>query len=70
MDSKSLREVAEDVRGKQPLRVLIVEDSATDAHLVVEELRRTGRKIDFERVDTPAAMRTALQREWDVVVAD
>ncbi|MBA3391186.1 MAG: response regulator [Deltaproteobacteria bacterium] len=50
--------------------MLIVEDSATDAHLVVEELQRTGRRIDFERVETPAAMRAALEREWDVVVAD
>ncbi len=59
----------EDGRG-QALRVLIVEDSATNAHVVVEELRRTGRRIEFERVDSPAAMRMALQREWDVVVAD
>src|ERR1700690_4346138 len=70
MDPKSLEEVAETVRGHRPLRVLIVENSAIDANLVVQELNRTGRKIDFERVDTTAAMRAALQREWDVVVAD
>ena len=65
MDPKSLQEVAEGVRGGPPLRVLIVESSATDANRVVRELQRTGRRIDFERVDTTAAMRAALERDWD-----
>jgi two-component system, cell cycle sensor histidine kinase and response regulator CckA len=54
-----------------PLRVLMVEDLETDAKLVIQELRRTGRSVEFERVDTPAAMRAALERqEWDVVTSD
>jgi two-component system cell cycle sensor histidine kinase/response regulator CckA len=54
-----------------PLRVLVVEDLVTDAKLVVQELRRTGRPVEFERVDTPEAMRAALERqEWDVVTSD
>jgi two-component system cell cycle sensor histidine kinase/response regulator CckA len=54
-----------------PLRVLMVEDSATDAKLVVKELQRTGRPIEFERVETAEAMRAALeQREWDLVTSD
>jgi PAS domain S-box-containing protein len=53
------------------LRVLILEDSTTDAELVVRELQRTGRPIDFERVETTAAMRAALERaQWDIVIAD
>jgi PAS domain S-box-containing protein len=53
------------------LRVLIVEDSRTDAKLVVQELQRTGRTVEFERVETASAMRTALeQREWDLVTSD
>jgi two-component system cell cycle sensor histidine kinase/response regulator CckA len=54
-----------------PLRVLMVEDLETDAKLVVQELRRTGRAVEFERVDTPEAMRAALERhDWDVVTSD
>jgi PAS domain S-box-containing protein len=55
----------------EPLRVLIVEDSANDAELMVRELRRTRRPLDFERVETAAAMRAALERKpWDVVICD
>ena len=34
----------------QPLRVLIVEDSADDALLVLRELRRGGYNVTWERV--------------------
>jgi PAS domain S-box-containing protein len=55
----------------EPLRVLLVEDSTTDAELVVRELRHTGRPVEVERVETAAAMRNALQRQgWDVVISD
>lgn len=54
-----------------PLRVLIVEDSEDDALLVVRELRRGGYAPTFARVDTPQAMRAALDRQtWDAVIAD
>jgi CheY-like chemotaxis protein len=50
-----------------PMRVLMVEDSATDAKLVVQELRRTGRPVEFERVESAEAMRAALEsKAWDV----
>ena len=53
------------------LRVLLVEDSATDAKLVVAELRRTGMRVEFERVQTDDAMRAALEaKAWDVVLSD
>jgi two-component system cell cycle sensor histidine kinase/response regulator CckA len=52
------------------LRVLMVEDSATDAKLVVQELQRTWRPVDLERVETAGAMRAALERQWDVVISD
>jgi CheY-like chemotaxis protein len=56
---------------REPLRVLIVEDSEEDADLLVLELRRGGYEPDFRRVDTPAAMEAALsEREWDVVLSD
>jgi PAS domain S-box-containing protein len=55
----------------KPLRVLIIEDSEDDAQLVVRELRRAGREVAFERVETPEAMAAALDREsWDLFVSD
>jgi cyclic di-GMP phosphodiesterase len=54
-----------------PLRVLIVEDSEDDAELLVRELRRGGYAPECERVETAAAMRTALAGlSWDLVVSD
>ncbi len=53
------------------LNLLIVEDSPSDAKLLVLELRRTWQAIDFERVDTGGAMRSALERKpWDLVLSD
>jgi DNA-binding NtrC family response regulator len=54
-----------------PLRVLVVEDSENDTELLVHELRRTGRDVVWERVDTFGQMKAALEREpWDLVVSD
>jgi two-component system sensor histidine kinase UhpB len=54
-----------------PLRLLIVEDSADDAVLLVQTLRRAGYEITHQRVDTPEEMRTALEQgPWDLVLAD
>ena len=53
------------------LRVLMVEDTETDAKLIAQALRRAGRQVEFERVDTAEAMRAALERgSWDVVTSD
>jgi two-component system, cell cycle sensor histidine kinase and response regulator CckA len=53
------------------LRLLLVEDSPTDAKLVISELKRAGRDVDFERVETADAMRAALERgAWDIVISD
>ena len=57
--------------GADTLRLLLVEDSADDAVLLVQTLRRAGYEITHRRVDTPEAMRTALEQEpWDLVLAD
>ena len=54
-----------------PLRVLIVEDSQDDTTLLVRELQRGGYDPTFERVDTYAATKAALQRQaWDIVISD
>jgi PAS domain S-box-containing protein len=57
---------------RNPLRVLIVEDSEDDALLLLRELRRGGYEPIHERVDTPEAMRQALEERgpWDVVLSD
>ncbi|HVH11056.1 MAG TPA: response regulator [Gemmatimonadales bacterium] len=54
-----------------PLRLLLVEDSDDDARLVVRELTRAGFEPAFQRVDTAADLRAALDRQlWDLVVGD
>jgi PAS domain S-box-containing protein len=51
--------------------VLIVEDSEDDARLIVRELERGGYEPDWERVETPEAMKKALAvSDWDVIVSD
>ncbi|HMJ11071.1 MAG TPA: PAS domain S-box protein, partial [Polyangiaceae bacterium] len=55
----------------QTLRVLLVEDSATDAKLVMRELRGLGRPTEFERVQEAEAMRSALMSgSWDAIISD
>lgn len=55
----------------RPLRVLIVEDSESDAALLELELQRAGYQPACERVETRQAMAAALDRgKWDLVVAD
>jgi signal transduction histidine kinase len=53
------------------LRVLLVDDSADDAEIVIRELRRSGREVDVERVWNREAMQAALARQrWDLVLSD
>ncbi|MEV4282625.1 response regulator [Actinoplanes xinjiangensis] len=53
------------------IRLLLVEDSEDDAVLVVNRLRRSGLRIDYERVETADGMRDALRhRPPDIVISD
>jgi signal transduction histidine kinase len=53
------------------LPVLLVEDSETDAKLVVRELIRSGLSPSWERVQNAAALREALRRrDWQLVISD
>ncbi len=53
------------------LRVLLVEDVEDDIEPVLRELRRGGYDPAFERVESAAAMRTALEAGgWELVIAD
>lgn len=53
------------------LRALIVEDSEDDALLLKRQLQSGGYQLTSQRVDTPEAMKSALEDyEWDIVFAD
>lgn len=55
----------------QKLRVLQVEDSESDAALLLRLLRKSGYEVESERVEDAEAMRAALARQtWDVILAD
>ena len=55
----------------QSLNLLIVDDSEEDATLLQHTLRRAGYEITCEVVDTPEAMRVALEKQdWDVITSD
>ena len=57
--------------GIQKLRVLLVEDSLSDARLLIHELQRGAEVVEFERVEDVQAMRAALQAQaWDAVISD
>ncbi len=56
---------------KKRIRILIVEDAEDDALLMVMALRRAGYELEFERVETEAAMQAALRSgPWDAVISD
>jgi PAS domain S-box-containing protein len=55
----------------RPLRLLLVEDNADDAALLMRQLRTGDWEWACERVETRDAMTAALDdREWDLVIAD
>jgi serine phosphatase RsbU (regulator of sigma subunit) len=59
------------VNVSKPLRILIVEDSEIDTELLLRELRHGSYQPTFERVETAAAMMSAMENHaWDLVVAD
>jgi light-regulated signal transduction histidine kinase (bacteriophytochrome) len=55
----------------KPLHILIVEDSEDDAILLLRELRKGGYEPVHERIETPEAMKAALEKGmWEVVISD
>jgi PAS domain S-box-containing protein len=56
---------------KPALRLIIIEDSADDALLVVREVERAGYTVHAGRVQTAEELRSTLVQEtWDLVLAD
>jgi len=55
----------------RPLTLLQVEDSESDAQLIVRLLKNAGYDVHSERVETAPQMRSALEKStWDVIIAD
>ncbi len=55
----------------ESLRVLLVEDSVTDAKLIIRELQRASASSHTERVENALAMRAALEAgTWDAIISD
>ena len=53
------------------MKVLMVEDSEDDAHLLYSELASAGQDLTYKQVDCVSGMRAALQEsDWDVVISD
>jgi len=55
----------------ESLRVLVIEDSGSDAELMLQAIQRLDCSVVSERVETREGLRTALQRgPWDIVLAE
>lgn len=54
-----------------PLKILMVEDSESDAQLIIRELLRGGYDVECARVENAVDMHRALEvPSWDLVIAD
>jgi len=54
-----------------PFRVLLIEDSLSDAKLLMHELRRAWPEAEFARVEDEPGLREAVNNsQWDVVISD
>jgi two-component system cell cycle sensor histidine kinase/response regulator CckA len=52
------------------LRVLIVEDNANDAELIIREATKAGFKFDWQRVETEAEFLAELVKAPDLILSD
>src|SRR5436190_16174144 len=68
MDMESKQGLA---TAEKELRALLVEDSEDDALLLIHGLKQANYQLQWQRVDTPEALSSALDSEnWDIVFAD
>jgi signal transduction histidine kinase len=52
------------------IRILILEDDAIDAELMIEELKRVGFKFQWERVQSEAEFLERLDHGFDIILSD
>ncbi len=56
---------------RELVRTLIVEDSEDDALLIINEIKKGGYEVYYEKVETATSMTIALnERKWDIVLSD
>lgn len=55
---------------RRSLRVLLLEDRAADADLVLDELHQFGFEPEWHRVDTQADFLASLNEDLDIILAD
>jgi len=54
-----------------PLRLLIIEDSESDAGLIARRLQKAGYDLEYDRVETAEEMKAGLAKQnWDLIIAD
>lgn len=59
------------VSDNQYLKILVIEDSAQDAELIIRKVKTSFQNIQWMRVETADEMRTALTNtSWHIVVSD
>jgi len=54
----------------EKLKLLQIEDSETDAALILRELSRAGYEVKSERVQDAEGVLKALDRSWDLIICD
>lgn len=70
-DSSETSGMKTKINKSKTLRTLIVEDSEGDTLLLLRHLKKGGYDPFYERVETAAAMKMALQKKrWDLILCD
>lgn len=54
----------------KPLKVLLLEDDAADAELIVYTLETAGFSPEPLRIETEPAFRAQIEQTWDIVISD
>ncbi|HEY2930935.1 MAG TPA: PAS domain-containing protein, partial [Acidobacteriota bacterium] len=69
--SKPMEKTDGPLSSRGPVRILIVEDTAADAELILATLKRAGYRMSFDVVDSPERFQQKLQQaDYDLVLSD